>query len=91
MHPGQGDCDGTFRSKRYFTCPPDSGVFVGLDRLRPREDPDSNSPKRVENTEAGFKSRLRGTVHFCGRLSVLFDLVGHHLANSARVFFSRRG
>ena len=29
---------------------------------------------------------------FCGRLSVLFDLVGHHyLAISARVFFSLRG
>ena len=90
MHPGQGTCDGTFRNKRYFTCPPYSGVFVGLDKLRPQEDPDSKSPKRDENAEA--KSRLTGTVHFCGRLSVLFDLVGHHyLAISVRVFFSRCG
>ena len=55
-----------FRNKRYFTCPPDSGVFVGLDKLTPREDSDSKSPpkspKRDENVQGNFKSRLIETV-----------------------------
>ena len=55
-----------FRNKRYFTCPPDSGVFVGLDKLTPREDSDSKSPpkspKRDENVQGNFKSRLMDTV-----------------------------
>lgn len=62
MHPGQGTCDGTYRNKRYFTCPADSGIFVALDKLRPREDPYSKSPESDENTGANFKSRLRDTV-----------------------------
>ena len=49
-------------NKRYFTCPPDSGVFVGLDKLTPREVSDSKSasksPKRDENAQANFESRL---------------------------------
>ncbi|KAL9975244.1 hypothetical protein ACROYT_G012380 [Oculina patagonica] len=60
-NPGQGTCDGTFRSKRYFNCPPDSGVFVGLDKLKPREDPDPNSPPRSPNRD-DFKSWLKDTV-----------------------------
>ncbi|XP_078367475.1 ubiquitin carboxyl-terminal hydrolase CYLD-like [Oculina patagonica] len=63
---GQGTSDGTFRNKKYFSCPPDSGVFVGLDKLSPPEDPDSKSPpkspKRDENAQANFKSRLKDTV-----------------------------
>ena len=55
-----------FRNKRYFTCPPDSGVLVGLDKLTPREDSDSKSPpkspKRDENVQSNFKSRLMDTV-----------------------------
>ncbi|XP_066019147.1 ubiquitin carboxyl-terminal hydrolase CYLD-like [Pocillopora verrucosa] len=37
-HPGLGTCNGTLGNKRYFTCEPDCGIFVGLDKLRPRED-----------------------------------------------------
>ena len=44
--------------KRYFTCPPSSAVFVGLDKLRPREVSDSKSSERDENAQANFKSRL---------------------------------
>ncbi|KAL3859912.1 hypothetical protein ACJMK2_010095 [Sinanodonta woodiana] len=36
--PGLGTCDGTFRKKTYFTCAPDSAVFVGLHKLRRCED-----------------------------------------------------
>jgi len=61
-HPGQGTSDGTFRNQRYFTCQQDSGVFVGLDKLTPREDPDSKSSKKDENAQANFKSRLMDTV-----------------------------
>ncbi|KAL9975206.1 hypothetical protein ACROYT_G012338 [Oculina patagonica] len=43
-NPGQGTTGGTFKGKWYFTCPPDSGVFVGLDKLKPREDPGTDSP-----------------------------------------------
>ena len=60
MHPGLGTCDGTYMNNRYFTCPPDTGVFVRLDKLRPRGVP--KSPKRDENAEANFKSRLKDTV-----------------------------
>ena len=53
-------------NKRYFTCAPDSGVFVGLDKLAPREDPDSkpppHSPKRAENTLVNLESILKDTV-----------------------------
>jgi len=51
-HLGQGTSDGTFRSKRYFTCPVDSGVFVGLDKLTPRDISDSKSPNREKNAQA---------------------------------------
>ena len=43
---------------RYFSCPPDSAVFVGIDKLTSREDPESNlSPKRDD-----FKSRIMAAV-----------------------------
>ncbi len=58
---GQGKTDGTFRNKRYFTCASDSGVFVGLDKLKPREVPDSNSPSKSSKRD-DFKSRLKETV-----------------------------
>ena len=45
-------------NKRYFNCPPDSGVFVALDKLKPRRGPDSEFPKRDENAQANFKSRV---------------------------------
>jgi len=57
-NPGQGELHGTFRDKRYFNCPPCSAVFVGLDKLRPREVFDSKSSERDENSQANFKSRL---------------------------------
>ena len=63
-HPGQGTSDGTFRNKRYFMCAPDCGVFVGLDKLAPLEDDNSElrtpskSPKRDDNGQVNFKSRL---------------------------------
>ncbi|XP_027043124.1 ubiquitin carboxyl-terminal hydrolase CYLD-like, partial [Pocillopora damicornis] len=54
-HPGSGTCDGTFRKKRYFTCEPDCGIFVGLDKLRPREDGDDlkslNIARKEENIQ----------------------------------------
>ena len=52
-------------NKRYFNCPPDSGVFVALDKLytRPRwVDLISEFPKRDENARANFQSRLMDTV-----------------------------
>jgi len=49
-------------NKRYFTCPTDSGVFVGLDKLTPQEDPDSKPPKRDENAQGNLKSKLMDTV-----------------------------
>ncbi|KAM7434485.1 protein linear deubiquitination [Porites harrisoni] len=60
-NPGLGTSDGTFRNKRYFSCPPDSGVFVALDKLTPIEDSDSKSPKspkRDESSPTSFASRM---------------------------------
>ncbi|XP_067052974.1 ubiquitin carboxyl-terminal hydrolase CYLD-like [Acropora muricata] len=65
-NPGFGTSDGTFRNKRYFRCAPDSGVFVGLDKLAPFEDDNnysefrtpSKSPKRDDHGQVNFKSRL---------------------------------
>ena len=39
-------------------------MFVGLDKLKPKEDldPPAKSPKRCENAESNFKSRLKDTV-----------------------------
>ena len=62
-NPGFGKSDGTFRNKRYFTCAPDSGVFVGLDKLAPFEDDNSelrtpsDSAKRDDHGEVNIKSR----------------------------------
>ena len=65
-NPGCGTSDGTFRNKRYFKCDPDSGVFVGLDKLMPMDDAEYNShsktPKRDEHGQANLKSKLRDTV-----------------------------
>ena len=55
-----------FRNKRFFTCDPDSGVFVGLDKITPLEDSDvtslPKSPKRDENAQVNFTTRLKETV-----------------------------
>lgn len=49
--PGQGTSDGTFRNRKYFECPKDSGVFVGLDKLTPLEDsPENQNVKRKGGT-----------------------------------------
>ena len=67
-NPGFGKSDGTFRNKRYFRCAPDSGVFVGLDKLAPFEDDNSelknasNSPKRDDHGQVNLKSRLDSVV-----------------------------
>ena len=61
-----GTSDGIFRKTRYFSCPPDSGVFVGLDKLTPLEDSDLKSPpkssKRNKSAQPNFVSRLKDTV-----------------------------
>ena len=65
-NPGFGTSDGTFRNKRYFRCAPDSGVFVGLDKLAPFEDDNnysefrtpSKSPKRDDHGQVNFKAKL---------------------------------
>ena len=50
-----------FRGKRYFTCAPGCGVFVGLDKLTPLEDSNVKSPpdssKRDEYIGAYFTTR----------------------------------
>ncbi|PFX21235.1 Ubiquitin carboxyl-terminal hydrolase CYLD [Stylophora pistillata] len=65
-NPGLGDCDGTFRNKRYFNCAPDSGVFVGLDKLTPREDEQEiksqEHVKKDETTQAKQKARLKDSI-----------------------------
>ena len=43
QNPGFGTCDGTFGEKQYFECAPDSGVFVGLDKVSPLKDDNSES------------------------------------------------
>ncbi|XP_074619103.1 uncharacterized protein LOC141877949 isoform X2 [Acropora palmata] len=60
-NPGFGTCDGTFRNKQYFKCAPDSGVFVGLDKLAPLEDDNSElriPSKRDGHDQVNLKSRL---------------------------------
>ena len=42
-----------FRNKRYFTCPPDSGVFVSLDKLTVQEDSDRKSSQRKSEDVKG--------------------------------------
>ena len=67
-NPGFGTSDGTFRNKKYFQCAPDSGVFVGLDKLAPLEDDNSElrtpskSPKRDDHGQVNIKSRLDSVI-----------------------------
>ena len=77
-HPGFGTSDGTFLNQRYFWCPPQSGVFVGLDKLAPFEDDNSElrtpskSRKRDDHGQVNFKSRLDSV--FPSFLTVTRDL-----------------
>ena len=70
-YPGLGLCDGTFRNKRYFTCDPDSVVFVGLDKLMSMDDAKCKSPskplKRGEHGQANLESRPRDIVFLKGK------------------------
>lgn len=63
-HPGQGTSDGTFRNHQYFSCPPDSGVFVGLDKLTPRVhgDSEAKSTKKGESHQSTVVSRLKESI-----------------------------
>ncbi|PFX21246.1 Ubiquitin carboxyl-terminal hydrolase CYLD [Stylophora pistillata] len=62
-NPGSGTCDGTFRNKQYFTCARDSGVFVGLDKLTPREDEDDIRPSKIsKKDENKLKSSLKDSI-----------------------------
>ncbi|XP_022777778.1 ubiquitin carboxyl-terminal hydrolase CYLD-like [Stylophora pistillata] len=65
-NPGSGTCDGTFRNKRYFKCAPDSGVFVALDKLKPRDNTDDlksqKNRKKDENIQANITSRLKDSI-----------------------------
>ncbi|XP_074619105.1 ubiquitin carboxyl-terminal hydrolase CYLD-like [Acropora palmata] len=67
-NPGAGTSDGTFRNKQYFVCAPDSGVFVGLDKLAPLEDDNSElrtpskSPKRDDHGQVNIKSKLDSVI-----------------------------
>ena len=60
QNPGFGTCDGTCGNKQYFKCAPDSGVFVGFDKLAPLEDDNSelttasDSPKRDDHCEVNM-------------------------------------
>ncbi|PFX21245.1 uncharacterized protein LOC111335862 [Stylophora pistillata] len=64
LTPGQGTCDGTLINRKYFDCPKDSGVFVGLDKLIPRDLEDSHKNQNYERKdkapEASFKSFCKG-------------------------------
>ena len=68
-NPGFGKSDGTFQNKRYFTCAPDSfAVFVGLDKLAPFEDDNSElrtpskSPKRDDHSQVNIQSKLDSVI-----------------------------
>ena len=84
-NPGFGTSDGTFRNKRFFTCAPDSGVFVGLDKLEPCEDDNSElrtpskSPKRDDNGQVNFKLRLDSVLpsFFKGKSDLKFPQPRH--------------
>ena len=59
QNPGFGTCDGTCGNKQYFKCAPDSGVFVGFDKLAPLEDNSelttpSDSQKRDDHCEVNM-------------------------------------
>lgn len=63
-YPSQGSCDGSYGKTRYFTCAPDSGVFVSLDKLTPRKHAaifiNQRVVTRIEDCPA------RGTVRYIG-------------------------
>ncbi|XP_015748239.1 PREDICTED: ubiquitin carboxyl-terminal hydrolase CYLD-like isoform X2 [Acropora digitifera] len=84
-NPGSGTSDGTFRNKRYFRCAPNSGVFVGLDKLAPFEDDNSElrtpskSPKRDDHGQVNLKSRLDSVIpsFFKGKSDLKFPQPRH--------------
>ena len=85
-NPGFGTSDGTFRNKKYFQCAPDSGVFVGLDKLAPLEDDNSElrtpskSPKRDDQIgQVNFESILDSVIpsFFKGKRDLKFHLSRH--------------
>ena len=85
-NPGLGTSEGTFQNKKYFKCDPDSGVFVGLDKLAPLEDDNnypefrtpSKSPKRDDHGQVNFKSRLDSvTSFFKGKSDLKFPQPRH--------------
>ena len=53
-------------NKRYFTCEPDCGIFVGLDKLRPREDGGDlkslNVAKKDKNIQDKLISSLKDSI-----------------------------
>ena len=53
-------------NKRYFTCEPDCGIFVGLDKLRPREDGGDlkslNIAKKDKNIQDKLISSLKDSI-----------------------------
>ena len=61
-----------FGGKRYFTCPPDSGVFVALDKITPLEDSNMKSPPdivvKIDQRVVTFVKDVpvRGTVRYVG-------------------------
>ena len=79
---GQGETDGMFRNKRYFHCPPDSGVFVSLDKLTPREDEVKGTftalkekmvecaPAVIQGRTAGKKKKHKRELDFSSLLEV---------------------
>ena len=51
-----------FRKKRFFRCPPDSGVFVSLDKLTVQEDSDRKSSQRKSEDEKGKLIAWKGKI-----------------------------
>ncbi|PFX11731.1 putative serine/threonine-protein kinase [Stylophora pistillata] len=71
-NPGEGTCNGTFGDKQYFICSPEFGVFVGLDKLTPREDEDD-----LKSHELASKDE---NVHV--QLEELYDYIGEEKDSS---------
>ena len=51
-----------FRNKQYFTCPPNSGVFVSLDKLTVQEDSERKSSGRKSEDLKGKVTTLKGKI-----------------------------